>query len=133
MTCSGFSLCPFRTMEYIRDLLPYPSPKLHYPPPTYTIPPPHIFCAPKVFFYAQTQCSFVTHTHIYKRYFPLLFAGKKHDNFHIVNMTVHGKGSTQNVFAPNLFSECKEERRGSEICCPTQRNVTFILHCTVFD
>ena len=40
-------------------------------------------------------------------------------------MTVHGKELTQNVFAPNLFSECKEERRASEICCHTQRNVTL--------
>ena len=63
----GFLYTIFPTMEFICDLLPYPS------PPTYTTPPPpHTFWAPKVFFYAQTQCSFVTHTHISKRYFPYL-------------------------------------------------------------
>ena len=27
----------------------------------------------------------------------------------------------------------KEEKRVSEICCPTQRNAAFILVCTIFD
>ena len=37
-------------------------------------------------------------------------------------MTVSGKGSTQNVLAPNYVTVRKEEKRASEICCPTQRN-----------
>ena len=37
------------------------------------------------------------------------------------------------VFAKKLFSVRKEERKASKICCPTQRNATFILVCTVFD
>ena len=48
-------------------------------------------------------------------------------------MTVRGKGSTQNVLAPNYVTVRKEEKRASEICCPTQRNATFILVCTIFD
>ena len=48
-------------------------------------------------------------------------------------MTVRGKGSTQNVFAPKLLALRKEERRASKIFYPTQRNATFILVCTVFD
>ena len=49
-----------------------------------------------------------------------------------------GDGSVM-VFATN-FILCKErcyfgqrEKRASKICCPSQRNATFILHCMVFD
>ena len=38
-----------------------------------------------------------------------------------------------NLFAPKLLSVRKEEWIASKICCPTQRNATFILVCTVFD
>ena len=62
----------------------YPIPT---PPPQPLSLPPHTFWVPKVFFYAQTQCSIVTRTHISKRYFPLLFAGKNPDNFHTVKLT----------------------------------------------
>ena len=48
-------------------------------------------------------------------------------------MTVRGKGSTQNVLAPNYVTVQKEEKRASEICCSTQKNATFILVCTIFD
>ena len=37
------------------------------------------------------------------------------------------------VLAPNYATVCKEEKRASEICCPTQRNATFILVCMIFD
>ena len=48
-------------------------------------------------------------------------------------MTVRGKESTQNVLAPHYVTVRKEEKRVSEICCPTQKNATFILVCTIFD
>ena len=48
-------------------------------------------------------------------------------------MTVRGKGSTQNVLIPNQVTVRKEEKKASEICCPTQRNVALILVCTIFD
>ena len=37
------------------------------------------------------------------------------------------------VLAPNYVTVRKEEKRASEICCPTQRNATFILVCSIFD
>ena len=55
----------------------------------------------------------------------LSFAVQKPDTFHTV--------MTQNVLAPNKVTVRKEEKRASEICCPTQRNAAFILVCTIFD
>ena len=40
------------------------------------------------FLFALTQCSFVSHTHIYNPHSPLLFSVKKHDSFHTVNNIV---------------------------------------------
>ena len=54
------------------SILPHPSPT-------------HIFSAQSFILNAQTQCSFVTHTHIYKPLSVLLFAGKKPGIFHRVN------------------------------------------------
>ena len=54
----------FGTHEYITEqtkILPYPSPL-------------HFSCAQSVVSYAQTQCSFVPHTHIYKLLSSISFA-----------------------------------------------------------
>ena len=59
MTCSGFSLCHFHTMEYICNLLPYPS-----PPPTSTIPPPtHILSAQGILLCSNTMFLRDSHSH----------------------------------------------------------------------
>ena len=97
-------------MEYISEQHKFP---------TLSLPSTHILSTQSIFLHAQKQCSFVN---TWKQLF-------------------RGKGSTQNVFASYLLSPLppsnlfvhKEERRASEICCPTQRNATFILYCTVFD
>ena len=56
-TCSGFSLCHFCTMEYIGDLLPYPS-----PPPNY--PTTHILSAPHVLLCSNTMFLHASHSHL---------------------------------------------------------------------
>ena len=76
LTNSGFSLCLFRTMEYITDqtkFLPHSSPPLS------------LFKHSTIFQYTHTQCSFISHTHIYKQCSPLSFIVKKHYTFHTVN------------------------------------------------
>ena len=74
LTHSRYSLCLFRTMEYITDqtkFLPHPSPLSL------------IFKHSTILQYAHTQCSFVSHTHNYKQCSPLSFTVK--------NMTVFTK------------------------------------------
>ena len=53
---------------------------------TPSLPPSLSFSSTQLFFtYTHTQCSFVSHTHIYKQCSPLSFTDKKHDTFHTVN------------------------------------------------
>ena len=53
---------------------------------SYPIPPPLAFwSAQTIPLYTHTQCSFVSHTHIYKPCSPLSFAAKKPDIFNTVN------------------------------------------------
>ena len=62
-------------MEYITKKV-----KFQPPPPPFHL---HLMVL-KLLFYTQTQCSFVSNTHVYKPC-SLLFAVKKHDSFHTVN------------------------------------------------